>query len=161
MKARSFLIAEYDPFMVIPVDLLTRRNDPFAPRIGDYAIIVHGGKLYPAIVGDGGPTFKVGEASLRVARQIDPNSSPYRRPVSDLTVSYLVFPGSRAESKGPPDYAKWRQRCGELLEEIGGAGQGAVLFQWPDLLAKPSAEGEDDGAEGGAGDDAGDEPPQG
>jgi hypothetical protein len=134
MKGRSFLIAEHDPFIVIPVTLLTRTSDPFAPKVGDYAIIVHDGKVYPSIVGDGGPTFKVGEASLRVARQIDPKSSPYRRPVSDLTVGYLVFPGSREKTKGPPDYEKWRQRCTELLNEIGGAGEGVVMFQWPDTL---------------------------
>lgn len=139
LKGRSFLIAEYDPFIVIPVTLLTRGGDPFAPKVGDYAIIAHDGRIYPSIVGDGGPTFKVGEASLRVARQIDPKSSPYRRPVSDLTVSYLVFPGSREKTKSPPDYEKWRRRCTELLTEIGGAGEGVVMFQWPDLLPKVEA----------------------
>jgi len=142
MKGRSFLIAEYDPFIVVPVTLLTRGSDPYAPKVGDYAIVVHDGKLYPSIVGDGGPTFKVGEASLRVARQINPKSSPYSRPVSDLTVSYIVFPGSREKTKGPPDYEKWRQRCTELLNEIGGAGAGAVMFQWPDLLPKEEPEKE-------------------
>lgn len=152
MKGRSFLIAEYDPFIVIPVTLLTRSSDPYAPKVGDYAIVVHDGKIYPSIVGDGGPTYKVGEASLRIAKQINPKSSSYSRPVSDLTVSYLVFPGSRPDKKGPPDYDQWRQRCTELLNEIGGAGGGAVMFQWPDLLPKtepPAEEGEAaaDGAE--------------
>jgi hypothetical protein len=151
MKNRSFLIAEYDPFIVIPVTLLTRGSDPFAPKVGDYAIIVHDGKIYPSIVGDGGPTFKVGEASLRVARQIDPKSSPYQRPVSDLTVSYLVFPGSREKTKGPPDYEKWRQRCTELLNEIGGAGEGVVMYQWPDLLPTEEAVPEEEASEGGRG----------
>jgi hypothetical protein len=136
LKSRSFLIAEYDPFIVIPVNLLTS-NDPFAPKVGDYAVVVHGGKLYPAIVGDGGPTFKVGEASLRMARELNPKASPYSRPVSDLKVSYLVFPGSRDAVKGPPDYEKWRSRCHELLGEIGGTGPGYQLHQWQDLLPKP------------------------
>jgi hypothetical protein len=136
LKARSFLIAEYDPFIVIPVNLLTA-SDPFAPKVGDYAVVIHGKKIYPAIVGDGGPTFKVGEASLRMAREINPRSSPYSRPVSDLKVTYLVFPGSREEQKGPPDYAKWRQRCHELLGTIGGLGEGWELHVWQDLLPKP------------------------
>ncbi len=137
LKARSFLIAEYDPFIVIPVNLLTA-NDPFAPKVGDYAVVVHGRKAYPAIVGDGGPTFKVGEASLRMAREINPKASPYSRPVSDLKVSYLVFAGSREAEKGPPDYEKWRQKCHELLTGIGGLGEGAQLHAWQDLLPKPA-----------------------
>jgi hypothetical protein len=136
LKSRSFLIAEYDPFIVIPVSLLTS-SDPFAPKVGDYAVVVHGGKIYPSIVGDGGPTFKVGEASLRMALEINPKASPYSRPVSDLKVSYLVFPGSRDPEKGPPDYEKWSQRCAELLAGIGGLGEGYELHQWKDLLAPP------------------------
>lgn len=136
MKARSFLIAEYDPFIVIPVNLLTS-GDPFAPKVGDYAVVVHGGTIYPAIVGDGGPTFKVGEASLRMARQINSRASPYRRPESDLVVTYLAFPGSREAKREPPDYEKWRERCAELLGEIGGLGEGVELFRWENLLPDP------------------------
>jgi hypothetical protein len=133
MKARSFLIAEYDPFIVIPINLLSAR-EPFSPKTGDYAVVVHGEKLYPAIVGDGGPTFKVGEASLRLAKQINPRASSYSRPESDLVVTYLVFPGSREETKGPPDYEKWRVRCEELIKECGGLGEGVELHRWENLL---------------------------
>ncbi|RYD23012.1 MAG: hypothetical protein EOP88_05810 [Verrucomicrobiaceae bacterium] len=136
LKGRSYLIAEYDPFIVIPINLLGS-NDPFAPKVGDYAVVVSGKKVYPAIVGDGGPTFKVGEASLRMAKELNPKSSPYSRPVSDLKVSYLVFPGSRESTRTPPDYEKWRQRCHELLGEMGGLGEGYQLHQWTDLLPKP------------------------
>jgi len=133
MKSRSFLIAEYDPFIVIPISLLGAR-EPFSPKVGDYAVVVHGDKLYPAIVGDGGPTFKVGEASLRMAKQINPRASSYSRPESDLVVTYLVFPGSREETKGPPDYEKWRVRCDELVKECGGLGEGVELHRWENLL---------------------------
>jgi hypothetical protein len=136
LKARSFLIAEYDPFIVIPVNLLTAR-DTFAPKVGDYAVVVHEGKIYPSIVGDGGPTFKVGEASLRMAKEINERASPYSRPVSDLKVSYIVFPGSRNPERGPPDLQQWRERCSELLGEIGGLGDGYELHEWQDLLKKP------------------------
>lgn len=136
LKARSFLIAEYDPFIVIPVNLLTAR-DTFAPKVGDFAVVVHEGKIYPSIVGDGGPTFKVGEASLRMAKEINERASPYSRPVSDLKVSYIVFPGSRNPERGPPDLQQWRERCSELLGEIGGIGDGYELHDWEDLLKKP------------------------
>lgn len=139
LKNRSFLIAEYDPFIVIPVDLLTS-GDPYAPKVGDYAVVMHQGRIFPTIVGDGGPTFKVGEASLRMAREINPKATPYSRPVSDLKVSYLVFPGSRDPEKGPPDYPKWRARCKDLLGEIGGLGEGYTLHEWEDLLAPPAAD---------------------
>ncbi len=137
LKSRSFLIADYDPFIVIPVSILSS-SDPYAPKVGDYAVVVHDQKLYPAIVGDGGPTFKVGEASLRMARELNPKASPYSRPVSDLKVTYLVFPGSSEAKKGPPDYEKWRQRCHELLGEIGGIGEGYQLHLWQDTLPKPT-----------------------
>ena len=141
LKARSFLIAEYDPFIVIPVNLLTSRK-AYAPKVGDYAVVIHEGKIYPAIVGDGGPSFKVGEASLRMSREINENASPYSRPVSDLKVTYLVFPGSREPERGPPDYELWRQRCGELLSGIGGLGEGYQLHSWQCLLPKPEPQPE-------------------
>jgi len=134
MTHRSYLIAEHDPFIVIPVNLITARDDPFAPKVGDFAVVIHEEKLYPAIVGDGGPTFKVGEASLRLAREINSNANPYRRPVSDLTVSYIVFPGSKDTPHGPPDYDHIRNRCHELLVKIGGLGDGYELHQWENLL---------------------------
>jgi hypothetical protein len=137
MKSRSFLIAEYDPFIVIPVNMLKDRNDPYAPNVGDYAVVIHGRKLYPAMVGDGGPTYKLGEASLRMAREINGSASPYSRPVSDLTVTYLVFPRSGDSPNRVPDYARWRKRCEELLGEIGGLGEGVALHEWKDLLAQP------------------------
>lgn len=139
MKSRSFLIAEYDPFIVMPINLLTSPIS-YAPKVGDYAVVIYGKKIYPVIVGDGGPTFKVGEASLRVARELNPKASPYSRPVSDLNVTYIVFPGSRDEKKGPPDYVKWRERCAELLLDLGGLGPGYELHLWEDLLPKPEPE---------------------
>jgi hypothetical protein len=69
-----------------------------------------------------------------MAKEIDANANPYRRPVSDLTVTYLVFPRSADDPKRAPDYAHWRKRCGELLGEIGGLGEGVELHEWKDLL---------------------------
>jgi Fungal chitosanase of glycosyl hydrolase group 75 len=136
LKSRSFLVADYDPFIVIPVDLLSS-SDPYAPKAGDYTVVIYAGKAYPAIVGDGGPTYKVGEASLRLARELNSKASSYSRPVSDLKVSYIVFPGSRESVKTPPDYEKWRLRCQELLGEIGGLGPDYQLHSWQDLFPKP------------------------
>ena len=137
MKNRSFLIAEHDPFIVIPVNIL-RDDSPFAPKAGDYAVIIYEDKIYPSIVGDGGPSFKVGEASLRVARELNAKASPYSRPVSHLKVSYLVFPGSHDTERKAPNYESWRQRCDELLQEIGGST--TSLHEWQDTLSKATIE---------------------
>ena len=69
-----------------------------------------------------------------MARQINDRASPYSRPVSDLTVTYLVFPHSREKKKQPPNYEMWKTRCAQLLEEVGGLGEGVELFEWKDLL---------------------------
>ena len=90
--------------------------------------------LLPAVVGDYGPSIKVGEASLRIARQIDPSASPYKRPVSDLKVTYLIFPDSADAERKAPDYAVWSARCTELISRIGGLGEGVSLHQWEDRL---------------------------
>lgn len=133
MEARSYLIADYDPFIVMPINMVTKRSDQYAAKIGDYAVVYHQGKIYPCIVGDAGPSFKVGEASLRMAKEINPRATPYSRPVSDLTVTYLVFPGSADRFKAP-DYVTWREKCATLLTEIGGLGQSSTLHTWANTL---------------------------
>lgn len=138
LKRRSYLIGQEDPFIVIPSSLRSYQGrNAWAPAIGDYAVVVCGDQLLPAVVGDYGPTIKVGEASLRVARQVDPEAGPYRRPVSDLKVTYLIFPGSADAERQPPDYAAWRLRCQGLLEKMGGLGAGVALHEWEDRL-KPA-----------------------
>lgn len=140
LKARSYLIARYDPFMVLPVFMVTAEKGDFTPRIGDYAVVYFNGKLYPSIVGDAGPNYKIGESSLRMGMEIDPKTNPYRRPVSDLAVSYIVFPGSADRPFGPPDYSVWREKVAGLLEGFGGVGEGFALHEWEDQIPKPAVE---------------------
>lgn len=141
LQYRSFLIAEYDPFVVLPVYMITDRSgDPFAPRVGDYAVVIYEDRILPAIVGDAGPNYKVGEASLRIGREIDPRTNPYRRPVSDLTAAYVVFPGTRFRPHDEPDLDLWFDECMRLLGEIGGLGEGHELHRWVDLLKQMAAD---------------------
>ena len=79
----------------------------------------------------------MGEASLRIAKEINEKATPYVRPESDLKISYLIFTGSADKPFGPPDYARWHQRCSELLAEMGGVGEGYGLHQWEDRLQAP------------------------
>ena len=135
LKKYSFLLAEYDSFIVIPLTLKEGNNDTYRPQLGDYAAVVVDNRVFPAIVGDYGPRFKAGEASLRLARLINPKATPFARPVSHLGVSYIVFPGTKEPENGPIDYNRLNARVQELLNEMGGLTQTAQFQQVEDPLA--------------------------
>ncbi|HSI65377.1 MAG TPA: glycoside hydrolase family 75 protein [Candidatus Saccharimonadia bacterium] len=138
LKSRSSLIAEKDPFIVI--SLLFKdypKTHPHAPSIGDYAAVLHGNKIYPAICGDYGPTMKMGEASLLMAKTINEKSTPYIRPESDLKVTYLIFPGTADKPFGPPDVNKWQEKVNAYLRECGGLGTGYELHKWEQFPPPP------------------------
>lgn len=142
MKLFSYLLAEYDPFIVIPLTFKngdTEGNNAFRPEPGDYAVVIVGNRVFPAIVGDYGPKFKTGEASLRLCKAVNEKASVYSRAVSDLGATYLIFPGTREETKGPIDYDRLNSRCRELLNEMGGISAEAEFIEMKDLL-KPVQE---------------------
>jgi hypothetical protein len=145
MKIHSFLVAEHDPFIVISIDKIkAARTQKDVPGVGDYVAVIHGDKIYPAIVGDGGPTFKAGESSLRLAKEINPSATSYSRPVSTLGVTYVVFPGTAVKPRKAPDYDLWHAECTKLLGEIGGLGEGYTLHRWADTFPKPEPVPEDE-----------------
>ncbi len=130
LKKYSFLVGAVDPFIVLPGSMFGK-GKPMAPMVGDYAVVIHNDVLYPAILGDVGPSFKAGEASTRLCQQLNPKASVNNRPVNDLKVTYLVFPGTGERPWSAPDLEKYRARCETLLGELGGfEGQ---LFTWEDL----------------------------
>jgi Fungal chitosanase of glycosyl hydrolase group 75 len=129
LKKFSFLIGATDPFIVVP-GAFTHGND--AVKAGDYAVVIFGNLIYPTLVGDIGPNDKVGEASLRIAKEINNLSTPYNRPVSDLKVTYIVFPGTADKPFGPPDLEKIHARCEMLVKEIGGAS--VPLHHWENII---------------------------
>jgi len=138
MKARSSLIAEKDPFVVL--SLVFRgytATNKHTPQMGDYAVVIHGDKMYPAICGDYGPTQKMGEASLFIAKTINDKATPYRRPESDLKVTYLIFPGTAEKPNSPPNLNHWHEMCSTYLKEIGAPGPGRELHRWEDPFKKP------------------------
>ncbi len=132
----SSLIARTDPFIVLPGFMARQNGHPFQPKLGDYAVVIAGDRLYPAIFGDIGPSYKLGEASLRLAQAVNPRATPAQSPVNDLKITYLVFPGSADTPAGPPDLGKIRARCQALLDEIGG-GKGP-LYEWANLIPTPT-----------------------
>src|SRR5207302_7754435 len=132
LKKFSFLIGTTDPYIVIP-GAFTHGHD--TAKTGDYAVVVFGDGVYPAIVGDIGPNDKVGEASFRIAKEMNPQSTPYNRPVSDLKVTYSIFPGSAETPFAPPDLEKLQARCQKLIDEIGGAT--VQLHRWESIIPPP------------------------
>jgi len=132
LKRFSFLIGATDPYIVIPGAFAHGKD---APKVGDYAVVIFADAIYPAIVGDIGPNDKVGEASLRIAKQINALSTPYNRPVSDLKATYLIFPETADKPFGPPDLDKIQARCQKLVDEIGGAT--VPLHHWENIIPPP------------------------
>ena len=125
MKKYSYLIGTYDPFIVVPASF-TKGSD--AAHVGDYAVVIAGSTIYPAMVGDVGPNDRVGEASLRIAKEVNGLSNPNNRPISELKATYIVFNGTADSSWGSLDLEKLRARCEALVKEIGGAS--VPLHRW-------------------------------
>ena len=125
MKKYSYLIGTYDPFIVVPASF-TKGSD--AAHVGDYAVVIAGSTIYPAMVGDVGPNDRVGEASLRIAKEVNGLSNPNNRPISELKATYIVFNGTADSSWGSLDLEKLPARCEALVKEIGGAS--VPLHHW-------------------------------
>jgi hypothetical protein len=133
----SYLLGAADPYIVLPGSMFTAKSKgPYSPVVGDYCLVIYGDTLYPAIVGDVGPTTVLGEASLRICRQIDARADANNRPVNDLKATYLLFPGTADKPFAAPDLDKWQARCEALLAELGGTK--GKLHKWDDLT-KPKA----------------------
>ena len=128
LKRFSFLIGATDPYIVLPSGL----GKVDGGKVGDHAVVVFNDRIFPAVVGDIGPADKAGEASLRIAKEINSLSTSNNRPVSDLKVTYLVFPGTADSPFGPPDLDKLYARCEELVKEIGGTG--VPLHRWENII---------------------------
>ena len=138
LKTRSSLIGDKDPFIVI--SLLFKdypRIMPQTPAIGDYCAVIHGDKVYPAICGDYGPSIKMGEASLLIAKKINAKATPYIRGEDDLKVTYLVFPGTADKPFGPPNLDKWHEKVSAYINELGGLGEGYTVYKWDSPFARP------------------------
>jgi hypothetical protein len=128
LKKFSFLIGATDPYIVLPSGL----GKMDGGKVGDYALVIFGDRIFPAIVGDIGPSDKAGEASLRIAKEINAAATAYNRPVSDLKVTYLIFPGTAETPFGPPDLEKLQTRTETFVKEIGGAG--VPLHHWENII---------------------------
>ncbi len=132
LKKHSFLVAATDPYIVLPGLMVGKGDSPFTPRIGDYCAVVYQNVIYPAILGDAGPNYKLGEASWRIGKKLNVAASATNSAVSALKVTYLVFPNTAEKTPAAPDLEKWRTHCELLLNELGGyTGE---LHAWENLI---------------------------
>jgi len=130
LKHWSFLVGTADPFIVLPSFMVGKSTGQLA--IGDFAVVIAHGILYPAVLGDLGPGSKIGEASLRICREVDAKSEAERRPDSRPDIVYLVFPGSADKPLTAPDYKHWSERCHALWKEFGGSDS-TPWHEWTSL----------------------------
>ena len=107
-----FVNAEEVPFIVVPI-AVPETNSSFQRDAGigkgDLAVAFTGGKCSFGVVGDAGPWFRLGEASLRTHEELDnpqcaaPGEHPCQRLRSGSgvgigsDVTYIIFPGSRPQ----------------------------------------------------------------
>ncbi len=142
LKKSSFLIGSMDPFVVLPLPMVSRKDGPSAAKIGDYCVVIHEKRIFPAVVGDAGPSYKSGEASLRICREINAKAGSGNRPESDLRVTYIVFPGTAESPREAPNLMRWWIRCNELLQEVGGYLGDLFFFPLPDQFKPAPLPGE-------------------
>ncbi len=128
LSSRRYLLATRDPFVVLPAPWVNKSAE-WSPQTGDYAAVIYQGTIYPAVLGDAGPKDKVGEASLRLARKLNPKANGKTRAISDVSVTYLFFPKTRSPFK-EPDLKLWRDKVAGYLKEIGGLSDASVLHDW-------------------------------
>ena len=119
-------------------------------NLGDYAIIfdMKTGKFCGAFFADVGPSFKLGEASIKVANELGINSSPKSGGVDrSLRIAYMIFPTSFTRWQAQP----WPQtpeqvveRALSLFEEWGaadGGGLSSLKNTLQDLQARSASYG--------------------
>ncbi|MGI9243435.1 MAG: glycoside hydrolase family 75 protein [Verrucomicrobiales bacterium] len=128
LRVRRFLLADRDPFVVLPVPWV-KGSAAWTPHIGDYVAVIYKDRVYPAVLGDAGPSDKIGEASLRLARALNPKADGRTRAIEELAVTYLYFPRTRTKF-GEPNLLEWQAKVKALLGEIGGLADPASLHDW-------------------------------
>jgi hypothetical protein len=108
---RKALNADNIPFIVLPPSLAAATG----AKLGDLVQVEKNGKSMYAIYGDVGPSMKLGEASLMLAKGFDPRASP--RIGIDGGVTTTVLPGSGARfglrQLGPQHSAADIQKLGQ------------------------------------------------
>lgn len=89
-------------------------------KLGDFAAVIFKGRVAFAVCADIGPADHLGEGSIALANGLGIPSNP-RNGGTGQEVTYVVFPGSRAD--WPLTQAQIDQRAATLFAAWGGLGQ--------------------------------------
>jgi murein DD-endopeptidase MepM/ murein hydrolase activator NlpD len=104
------LKAESLPFVVVPLPSPVWDFRKSGIQGGDLVAMVYGDKYVFGVVGDQGPTKRIGEASYAAAAALGINPDPLRGGVNS-GVTYVVFPGVRVQ---PIESISEANRLGEI-----------------------------------------------
>jgi Fungal chitosanase of glycosyl hydrolase group 75 len=105
---KSFIDSDAYPYVVIPIAGPKAHRAEFRDKTaigrGDFAVVVFDGKIVAAIVGDGGPYNKMGEASNAVFKAVgkdrcrktnsDGHCVRYKDASLESGALYFIFPGT-------------------------------------------------------------------
>lgn len=112
-SSRRFIDAEQVPFVVVPLDApggVISFMKATGVGKGDLAVVIRGNKCAFGVVGDAGPYFRLGEASVAAHAELgNPQCAGPERPCKRLkgggggvgiasNVTYIIFPHSRPPS---------------------------------------------------------------
>ncbi len=123
------VVAALDPIIVLPRNWFGKNA---AIAHGDYAIVVYEDRVIPTMVAEAGPSYKIGEASLKLAWKINEKASGTQRAAEAFSVSYFIFPGTRKASRSEPVLSEINEKVRALVGEIGGLGDGGKFEAWED-----------------------------
>lgn len=128
--------SEHVPYIALPKEII----NACGVRLGDLAIVVRGSSvaLSCTIFADGGPSGKLGEGSVALAKALGIPSSAKNGGTAKRDVIYLVFPGSRSQEFLTRQQIETRARG--LFEQWGGMGQLRACFENNDLSKPLEAE---------------------
>jgi hypothetical protein len=95
----KFVNADYVPYIVVPPQV---RNGVEPVVMGCQGVIINlkNGRSTPAMVGDEGPSDKIGEASCEAARRVGLSGDPNNGGTSDHVILYIIWPGIAAHVDG-------------------------------------------------------------
>jgi hypothetical protein len=127
---RKYVDARKIPYIVLPLEV----SGKFGIRLGDFAVVSNqtNGRLAYAIYADVGPSGKLGEGSMALAKALGLPSNPRDGGVED-GVWFLVFPGS---GRGPGKLRTLKEinRSAARLYKAWGGSKRLRAFE----LSRPS-----------------------
>lgn len=128
---RRYVNSDQVPYVALPKQMVER-----GVRLGDFAVVVRAstGAICHALFADGGPSGKLGEGSIALARALGIACSPKNGGTEKRDVIYLVFPGSRAG--WPLTIEQINANASRLFTQWGGMEQLRACFAERDL-SKP------------------------